>query len=58
MSKGLFKDRVLEDLRNKVFQEIIFPKYLRDNFDISCEDGSIIIKERKKINRFEIMDIE
>ena len=48
MSKGLFKDRVLEDLRNKVFQEIIFPKYLRDNFDISCESGSIILKKRKK----------
>ena len=60
MSKGLFKDRVLEDARNKAFRMTNFPKSIREKFNISIKSGSIILTQKKIRNiknRFELMDI-
>jgi len=47
MTKGILRDRVLEDARNKAFRTANLPRSIREEYEVSIRSGSIILTARK-----------
>jgi len=47
MARGMLKDRVLEDARNKAFRMVNLPKSIREEYKVSIRSGSIILTAKK-----------
>lgn len=47
MAKGVLKDKVVEDARNRAFKASHLPKTISKSFNSSIKSGAVILTEKK-----------
>ena len=51
MDKGMLKDRVLKDARNRAFNKANLKSIWGDDYDVSVESGKVILKAKRKTKK-------